>query len=370
MEKTDKIAHVPKIVYHWRTVEGSTSNRITAKPYVLKGQLRAIEKHLQHVGWKAKPYHDWTGQLYIDWLASAKHPVFLIHAVYKGLGDAHIRELRKLLNEVQKQLNGSPRVMIFALEKEASKKTLRKLRSLSGVSVHEYEAGGFVGEAVKALADEPSTNVIYVSDSVKKIRKDSGETNWVNQFSGWLSTDEIGMIGGLNHAPDGRVVDCGSFFDKDNKRFCKFYFGTGHRSGYIGHLQWTRNFILPSERLFAFRNSILQSAAKRLGKGIEDFRDDELPKLIAAENYALGLRAVYDASVAAIDRAPFHIMIPLSEALESYYTQRSDSLLEKGDPYHNPNLVYASGDPKPMIGGLVTPPPKYELVAADFVLIN
>jgi hypothetical protein len=178
------------------------------------------------------------------------------------------------------------------------------------------------------------------------------------------------MIGGLNHAPDGRVVDCGSFFDKDNKRFCKFYFGTGHRSGYIGHLQWTRNFILPSERLFAFRNSILQSAAKRLGKGIEDFRDDELPKLIAAENYALGLRAVYDASVAAIDRAPFHIMIPLSEALESYYTQRSDSLLEKGDPYHNPNLVYASGDPKPMIGGLVTPPPKYELVAADFVLIN
>src|SRR5581483_4989776 len=127
-------------------------------------------------------------------------------------------------------------------------------------------------------------NIFYITDSVKKISKDSGETNWINQLNGWRSVPEIGMAAGLAHAPDGRVVDCGSFFDRERQRFFKFYFGTGHRSGHIGHLQWTRNFILPSERLVAFKKNLLQAATKNQSLNLSKIRDDEFLKVLAIEN--------------------------------------------------------------------------------------
>jgi hypothetical protein len=193
-------------------------------------------------------------------------------------------------------------------------------------------------------------------------------------MQGWLSSPDIGIAGGLVHAPDGRVVDCGSFFDKATKRFFKFYFGTGHRSGYIGHLQWTRNFVLVSERLFVFKRDILKDLKNNSDVEFEELRDDELPKLLAMENYRRGKRAVYDASVTAVDRAPFHIILPASKQLDEFLIGKAGRLLESGDPYYSPNLAYASGDPKLLMidrqDANASHSLQYELIAADGMLAD
>ncbi|MGN0495207.1 MAG: glycosyltransferase [Lachnospiraceae bacterium] len=48
MEKTDKIGHIPKILYHWRERKGSTADKMTAKPYIIeatkKAKLDALER--------------------------------------------------------------------------------------------------------------------------------------------------------------------------------------------------------------------------------------------------------------------------------------------------------------------------------------
>jgi hypothetical protein len=378
MEKTDKIAHVPKIVYHWRTVEGSTSNRITAKPYVLKGQLRAIEKHLQHVGWKAKPYHDWTGQLYIDWQGEPRPAVFAIHLIYKKITDISPRDLNRLIKNIKKQPDfaSSSRIILFNLKNtdKGAAKNLRKLRQVPNVEVQEYESGGFVRKFVTTISPIDVNGVFYITDSISKISKDSGDTPWISQLSGWLSVPEIGLAGGLSHAPDGRVVDCGSFFNKAERRFYKFYFGTGHRSGYIGHLQWQRNFLLPSERFFAFKKDLLRDILKNRSLDLTGFRDDELPKLLAIQNYAKSGRAVYDPSVTSVDRAPFHIILPHSKQLGKFMEADAKDLLRDGDPYYNPNLAFSAGDPKPALpekrSDTGTQSVSFELDSAGFVLLN
>lgn len=45
-ERTDRIGHVPRVLYHWRECEGSTSADMGAKPYVLEAQRRAKEDAL------------------------------------------------------------------------------------------------------------------------------------------------------------------------------------------------------------------------------------------------------------------------------------------------------------------------------------
>lgn len=46
-EKTNKVYHVPKVVYHWRMVDGSTALSMNAKTYALDSGKRAIEAALK-----------------------------------------------------------------------------------------------------------------------------------------------------------------------------------------------------------------------------------------------------------------------------------------------------------------------------------
>ncbi|MGK5085606.1 glycosyltransferase [Bdellovibrionota bacterium FG-1] len=51
-EKTDKIAHIPKILYHWRAIPGSTASSMDAKNYVIQAAIRGLEDRLARTGRK------------------------------------------------------------------------------------------------------------------------------------------------------------------------------------------------------------------------------------------------------------------------------------------------------------------------------
>jgi len=40
IEKTNKIYHIPKVLYHWRTITSSAANSIYAKPYAYEKAKR------------------------------------------------------------------------------------------------------------------------------------------------------------------------------------------------------------------------------------------------------------------------------------------------------------------------------------------
>ena len=49
-ERTDRIAHIPRILYHWRAHAASTAGG-DAKPYAYVAARNAIAAHLRRVGW-------------------------------------------------------------------------------------------------------------------------------------------------------------------------------------------------------------------------------------------------------------------------------------------------------------------------------
>lgn len=46
----NKVAHVAKILYHWRTIPGSTASSMDNKDYVVDAATRALEEHLNRTG--------------------------------------------------------------------------------------------------------------------------------------------------------------------------------------------------------------------------------------------------------------------------------------------------------------------------------
>jgi O-antigen biosynthesis protein len=49
-EKTQRIAHIPRVLYHWRAIPGSTAQNMNGKDYVLGAAIRALEGRLQRTG--------------------------------------------------------------------------------------------------------------------------------------------------------------------------------------------------------------------------------------------------------------------------------------------------------------------------------
>ena len=45
-EKTDKIFHIPQVLYSWRETESSTALNAAAKPYAHESGLKALNEHL------------------------------------------------------------------------------------------------------------------------------------------------------------------------------------------------------------------------------------------------------------------------------------------------------------------------------------
>ncbi len=53
-EKTDHIYHIPKILYHWRKIEGSVASSVDSKGDISSIQARAVTAHLKRVGLPAE----------------------------------------------------------------------------------------------------------------------------------------------------------------------------------------------------------------------------------------------------------------------------------------------------------------------------
>ena len=53
-ERTDKIVHIPKVLYHWRKIAGSTSADAAAKPHTTDAGRRALAESLQRRGIDAR----------------------------------------------------------------------------------------------------------------------------------------------------------------------------------------------------------------------------------------------------------------------------------------------------------------------------
>jgi GT2 family glycosyltransferase len=64
IELTKRIHHLPRILYHWRRSENSTSDNIRRKPLALEAGRRAIESHLERQGVRGHVTVDWQTHAY------------------------------------------------------------------------------------------------------------------------------------------------------------------------------------------------------------------------------------------------------------------------------------------------------------------
>ncbi|MGZ6005517.1 MAG: glycosyltransferase family 2 protein, partial [Candidatus Saccharimonadales bacterium] len=322
--KSDKIVHIPKILYHWRTVKNSTANSIDVKPYVRQAQLLTINRALNRQNFQgASAWQAADGQMYVKWPKKSQKTAFFVHGIFLS------QKVEKLIQHIQKQPDhqaGSP-IYYFVLTEDIKDPYIKHLeKKLKNLKVIRYEAGEFLSaltDVGQSLGSDV-TSCVYLTDSVKKVQTSYGY--WISQLTNWLSVDQIGLVGGSSEHNQA-VIDCGSVFDKKSNNFINLF--TGGTSAYelIGYSKWTRNLLAPSKRIYAFKPQLLTELPKVA------VRDDEVALLAGLVTTNKGQRVVYDAGVHAVDKASFLVSLGLSEGLKKFMAKHTPTIVEHGDPY-------------------------------------
>ena len=95
-EKTTKIAHIPKILYHWRSHENSTAGNPDSKQYAIDAGKRALEEHYARLGIDAEVRYTGIFIMFESVLKVKDNPKVSILIPSKD----HVEDLRRCVTSI------------------------------------------------------------------------------------------------------------------------------------------------------------------------------------------------------------------------------------------------------------------------------
>jgi glycosyltransferase involved in cell wall biosynthesis len=80
-----KITHIPKVLYHWRAIEGSTAMQASEKSYATDAGIKALQQHFASLNLRVTVSQGKHENIYkLDWLIKQEPLVSLIIPTYNG----------------------------------------------------------------------------------------------------------------------------------------------------------------------------------------------------------------------------------------------------------------------------------------------
>jgi GT2 family glycosyltransferase len=301
-ELTDRIHHLPKVLYHWRRTPESVANTGTEKSWATDAGMRALE----------------------DTMRRRRIDAAVMSGGLPGL------------YRVRFAIEGSPQVSVIVVNTGASREArgaaverFHRATDYAPLEVIEARGGGRPTTADVHLAVRASrgTHLLFVDASLTPRGRD-----WVSALLEFSQQPSIGAVGGKLHYADGRLRHVGLLLGV-GRGIARGMHGESEGSyGYFSGAIAVRNYSAVSGECLMTRRDVFES--------VGGF-DDGLPWSVADIDYCLkvrraGLRVVFTpyaqlkiesgSSTSEPDAADV-------DRLRSRWRAAFDR-----DPYYNPNL--------------------------------
>lgn len=340
-EKTDNILHIPKVLYHWRMVESSTSLDAEAKPAALAASKLALEESLARRGENAEvlhgniPYFFRVKRAVVD---SSENTVSII-IPFKDKPDLLESSIGNILKistyenfEIIGISNNSERDSTFATMRELESRDSR-VRFLEHNQVFNFSELTNIG-----VAASRGRFVSLVNNDVEIINWD-----WIECLLEHAQRGEVGVVGGKLYYPDntvqhaGIIVGIGGYAGHPHKHF------NSRRSGYFNRASIQHNLSAVTGAFMMFRREVFDAVngfdqdALKVACNDVDFclrvREQDLLNVFTPYAHAYhheSLSRGYEDTPE--KKARF-------EAEKKVFQHRHHQVLDAGDPYYNPNLA-------------------------------
>ncbi len=332
-ERTERIHHIPRILYHWRAIPGSIASGTSEKDGVPELQARAVGSHLRRrdLSARAVPHPSIPHRVQLRPEPRSSPPRVSVVVPATRAGGRRDRSLEELLS----------RTAYPNLEAILVDGAWDGAGGPPGPAgpVRVVDAGGPVGPArMSNLGAEEADGeyLVFLGEDTEVV-----ESDWIEQLLIYAEMPGVGAVGPVLTHPDGRVKAAGiavGLYDPAAPAMRGF---PADGDGYYGSLSCAREVSALSRECVLMRRSLFRELGgfrEAYSRQYEDFdlclelRRRRLsavctpaPRTISHRSEA-SRRLDFDV----IDRALF---------VDRWYGE-----LEAGDPYFNPNFFRGAAD--------------------------
>ena len=200
------IGHIPRVLYHWRAIPGSTAMAVDEKSYARTAGMKAIAEHLRRVNANAEVQEidGRPGNFRVSYALPAPSPkISLIIPTRDGL---HL--LRRCIDSILTLTTYDNYEIVIVDNQSEDPATLQYLRDVvvdPRVSViaydHPFNYSALNNYAVRQTSGEL---VGLVNNDIEVISPD-----WLQEMAGHAMRPEIGAVGAMLYYPDDTIQHAG-----------------------------------------------------------------------------------------------------------------------------------------------------------------
>lgn len=202
--KPDQIVHVPKVLYHWRAVEGSTATGVSAKSYATDAGLRAVNDHLQRLSTGASAESLPHGHFRVRWPLPKKLPKVSIIIPTKDKAEL----LRRCVESIFEKSSYSAWEILIVDNGSSERSTLDYLKRVS-----EYDQ-------VRVLRDDGPFNYSRLNNQAVGIATGSVlalvnndieviSDDWLEELVSHAIRTDVGVVGAMLYYPNDTIQHAG-----------------------------------------------------------------------------------------------------------------------------------------------------------------
>lgn len=342
-EQTKKIAHIPRVLYHWRAHEDSTAGNPDSKQYAIDAGRRAVEAHYARMGIEAEVLDTDIFIMFRTLLSLKGEPKVSVIIPNKD----ESMTLKKCVDSILEKTTYRNYEIIIVENNSTEKKTFAYYKKLKeehdNVKVVFYE-GDFNYSKINNYGVKYAAGEYYIllNNDTEVITR-----NWMEQMLGYCQRADVGMVGAKLLYPDQTVQHCGVTIGIGGFAGHILTQAARDNNGYFGWLQTIR----AVSAVTAACLMIKKSAYEAVGGLDEDFKvalnDVDLCMKVRDKGLLIiinpGVELYhYESKSRGLEETP--------EKHERFkgeikrFRRKWKKELDAGDPYYNPNLSLMYGD--------------------------
>lgn len=345
-DRTQKVVHVPKMLYYWRSHPGSVASNINAKPYAIESARGAVADHLKRHGFSHFS------------ITSTRAFETIFKITYEIIGEPkisiviankdHVEDLRRCISSIIEKSTWENYEIIVVENNSETKEIFayyEELKNDPRIRIVTYQ-GEFNYSAVNNLGVSHAKGdyVLLLNNDTQVIT-----VNWMEEMLMYAQRPDVGAVGAKLYYADKTIQHAGVVIGLGAHRTAghTHYRQKRENLGYMGRLCYAQNVSAVTGACLMVK----KKAYEEVGGLEEEFKIS-----LNDVDFCLKLRQAGYLNVFTPFAELYHFesvsrgMDDKGEKAERYnkeserFREKWKAQLEAGDPYFNPNFSLDKSD--------------------------
>ncbi len=337
-EKAKNIIHIPKILYHWRVHELSTAKAgDTSKPYAYDAGLKAIQDHIERLGWKGTVEHGNTLGTYKINYEVVGNPKVSIIIPNKDYSET----LKVCLTSIKKLTTYENYEIVIVENNSEEEKTFDYYKQIDGkdnIKVVYYPEKEFNYSKIINFGVKNATGeyIVQLNNDTELLTP-----NWLEEMLGFAQREDVGAVGVKLFYPDKTIQHAGIVIGIGGVAGHVFKNIPHKMHGYFSKESMVQNMSAVTAACIMTKKSMYEEV-DYMDEGFKVAFNDvdfclkirEKGKLIVYNPYVQFLH--YESKSRGFEDTP-EKQKRFKTEIDRFY-EKWQGFLDKGDPYYNRNL--------------------------------